>query len=260
VQIEETALRLPLRGALAPAGEYDVRDEPLFGVHNRDYPSLWAAQELCEWTADAPLPLSRFHARLKAAGLEYRAALERLEGEVGANLTALFPSPGGSAGEAFRAYAVGSATRGANGVRMAGPLYAWGLGRVWEERRRLVIAPTADCYELLADVKGMTVVPPHEETYAWAFWSHVRRYAPRDFGGLVTLLRASAEQASRKQLELAFGELVGATPRNTVRSVAQGYVSRAREWDLLEPEMLEGRYALTEFGELMLEELGTNGV
>jgi hypothetical protein len=259
VGVEETALRVPPKGVLAPAGEYEIRDEPLFGVHNRDYPSLWAAQELCGWTGDAPLPLSRFHARVKEAALEYGAALERLEEELGVRLTALFPSPGGSAGEAFRAYAVGSATRGADGVRMAGPLYAWGLARVWEERRRLVIAPTEDCYGLLEALEGMTVMPPHEEKHAWAFWSHVRRNAPRDFAGLWTLLRTSAAEASRKRLEAAFAELVEAPSANTVRSVAQGYVSRAREWDLLEPDLRDGRYVLTDLGERLLTELDASG-
>jgi hypothetical protein len=118
-----------------------------------------------------------------------------------------------------------------------------------------VIAPTADCYELLAAVEGMTVMPPHEENHTWAFWSHVRRNAPRDFAGLVTLLRTSAAETSRKRLEAAFGELVDATSPNTVRSVAQGYVSRAREWDLLEPDLRDGRYALTDLGERVLTEL-----
>jgi hypothetical protein len=258
VGVEQTALRVPPHGVLAPEREYEVRDEPLFGVHNRDYPSLWAAQELCEWAGDAPLPLSKFHARIKEAALEYRASLEHLEEELGVRLTALFPSPGGSAGEAFRTYAVGNATRSAHGVRMGGPLYAWGLARVWEEGRRLVIAPTADCYELLAALEGMTVMPPHEEKHAWAFWTHVRRNAPRDFSGLQTLLRTSAAEPSRKRLEAAFADLVDAPSANTVRSVAQGYVSRAREWDLLEPDLRNGQYVLTDLGERLLTELDSS--
>jgi hypothetical protein len=40
-----------------------------------------------------------------------------------------------------------------------------------------------------------------------------------------------------------------------VSSLVQGYVARGREWGLIEPKQVDGRYWLTDFGRQQLEEI-----
>ena len=78
--IAGTALRPPAdRPRLIVNGQARTSDQPLLGLHNRDYVSLWAAQRLAHYTMDGPLPFQDYLRRLTAAAWYFGAQLQDLE-------------------------------------------------------------------------------------------------------------------------------------------------------------------------------------
>lgn len=254
--ISITRLREPPPGtALSGNGSrYVLADEPLFGLHNRDYPSLWAASHLYERAADGPVGLKEFLAELTKEAWEFSEALAELEIRGWRKLRALFPSNRQrpeSAEDGFRAFAVGSihAVRGGDGLkRLSGPLFQWRLAYVIEDGGRELIGRTAVGAELLTNLAGISLNLPHEPEYARVFLAHLMEHAPEDWALLRRVLELAAERANRATLVEQLQKERSWSP-SQASSYAVGYVGRAREWGLMESQLsTDRRYELTELG------------
>lgn len=250
---DATTLRLMTEGEPVTDGEAQVDDEPLFGMHNRDFPSLWVAFRLAEQAAGGPVPYEAFVQEVTEEAWDYAEALRELEEAAGQKLTALFPTNRAkpqSAAEAFKAFAVGSVVDVKGGsVRGEGPLFSW---RVCQVKRSasgdLLLGLTPDGWGLLRSLDGISLQLPHAPELARTFLGYLRRNALGDWWGFRTVVAAVADEPNRLELvETLQRERPDWSP-NVAATNAQGYVARAREWGLVQPKQLGGRYALTEFG------------
>lgn len=254
-----TALAAPTRGAIISDGAAKSADEPLFGIHNRDYPSFWAAQQIADVTREVPVPLSDCVDEVVRRAWAYAERLRSLE-QLGdaRKLTVMFPTNAAkrqSAEEGFRNFAVGGASdRGSNGVVAWGPLFSW---RVCQVRRDdggvLSVALTEEGYDLLEKMDGLSLRLPHPPEKAEWFFGHLREHAPEDWRVFEDLLEAVADEPDRMGL-ISYFEGARKEWTSTVASTnSQGYVGRAREWGLIEPKQVRGRYVLTGFGREVLQ-------
>src|SRR5439155_7813512 len=108
--IADTALRPAASEGATIRGEAEVVKEPLFGMHNRDYPSLWAARRLLAYLDEGAITFEEFVQRATEEAWAFAAELRALEIELGTKLTALFPTnldKREAASGAFRAFALG---------------------------------------------------------------------------------------------------------------------------------------------------------
>lgn len=262
--LSATALHLAAEGEPLADGEAEVEDEPLFGMHNRDFPSLWVAYRLAERAASGPVPYELFVERATEEAWDYAEALRGLAEAGGQKLTALFPTNRAkpqSAADAFKAFAVGSVMDGNHrSLRAEGPLFSW---RVCQAKRspagELLIGLTSDGWRLLRGLDGISLQLPHAPELARTFLEHLRRHAPGDWWGFRAVVAAVADQPNRLELVETFQRARPDWGANVAATNAQGYVARAREWGLVQPKQIGGRYTLTEFGTEYLTEI-TNDV
>ncbi len=249
--LDSTVLRLSGPQEAFTDGEAELDDGPLFGMHNRDYPSIWAAYRLADQLGHGAVSYSAFVDTVTAEAWEYAEALKRVESPSGLKLTALFPTnreKPQSAAEGFRTFAIGSLLNGKRErIRGEGPLFAWRVCQARRTQSTMLLGITAEGWELLRRLEGISLQLPHSTALAEVFLGHLRRYSPGDWWGFATVLRAARETPTRADLVQAFVD--GADWSESVAATtAQGYVARAREWGLLEPRIVGGRYELTEFG------------
>ncbi len=259
--LEGTVLAAPAPGvALDSNGPgFEVSSEPLFGLHNRDYPSLWAAADLYREAAEGPVELREYLRGLTDRGWAFADYLGQLEQVTGrTKLQALFPSNENriqSAEEGFRAFAFGS-VQSIQGKdqrrRLAGPLYQWRLARVTtDDRGGLLVGRTLEGEALLEDLAGISLEMPHSEARARTFIKHLMEFAPGDWEVLRELLDLCRNSPNRarlvKRLSSQFRERRWSP--SAASSYAVGYVGRAREWGLLEQRLSSDRtYELTDLG------------
>jgi hypothetical protein len=237
-------------------GESTVIEEPLFGMHNRDYPSLWAARRLVDYAADGPLIFSEFTERATDEAWDFAEDLKPLEAELGQKLTALFPKnfeKRQTASSAFQTFAIGSVAAATEHLHAEGPLFLW---RIIDAERRngsVVVGLTTTGRDLLGRLAGLTVAPPHAPEQARIFLAHLREHAPADWWGFELALRIVAEQPTRLDLVEGFRAARSDWRESVAATNAQGYVARAREWGLIAPKVIDGRYELTELGAELAE-------
>lgn len=253
-----TALVAPARAPwLIENGAARVIDEPLLGLHNRDYASLWAAQRLSRYTPDGAMSLDEFLERVTTAAWYFGAQLQRLmDRDHHRRLAVLFPTNTAkrpSAERGFQSFAIGSLTHRRTGLEpvASGPLYSWRAIQVDAEGR---VGLTPAGWELLRLLDGLSLDLPHDPALASRFLKYLGDHAPSDRWGFDHLLTALTDGPDRQALVATFAQSHREWTASTASSVAQGYVARAREWGLVEPKLVEGRYWLTEFGRQHLEE------
>jgi len=233
-------------------GEAHVVAEPLFGMHNRDYPSLWAARRLASFVEEEQtITFNEFAERATEEAWTYAAELRALEPELGIKLTALFPTnvdKRTTASGAFRSFAIGSVSADEAGMRADGPLFLWRIIGVEARDESVAVGLRREGRDLLASLSGLTVAQPHPPELARAFLAHLRKHAPPDYWGFDHVLQTVAERPTRADLVGAFQQARGDWRESVAATNAQGYVARAREWGLIAPKVVEGRYELTDFG------------
>jgi hypothetical protein len=250
LSLEATALAPLPADVPVITGEAHVVAEPLFGMHNRDYPSLWVARRLVEFLGDGPLLFDEFAERATEDAWSFAEALLTLESESGKKLTALFPTnteKRQTASSAFRVFAIG-AVRADRGPRAEGALFLWRVINVQANERGYVVGLTAAGRTLLERLAGITVMPPHSPDYARTFAAHLREHAPADWWGFERAIAIVAERPTRAELVDAFRAARPDWRESVAATNAQGYVARAREWGLIAPKVVDGRYELTELG------------
>lgn len=250
--LHETGLADPGPGAVLDEGIDTPDDEPLFGLHNRDYPALWALTFLARITRNGPVPVADFEEEISKEAWEFGEALVTLERTTGSKLTGLFPTnrekKEASEG-AFRMFAVGDHRKKEDGIRTRGPLYQWRAARIAQVDGGLVVGVTSAGRSLASAVAGLTANAPHSQPYAEMFFNHLREHAVNDWWGFARVLTAVAEgRATRKELIEDFARAPYEWSENEVSTNSAGYVARAREWGLLEPKQVQGQYVLTDFG------------
>ena len=253
--LSETRLSRPRRGATLASGISRVREESMLGLHNRDYPSIWAARLLADMTLDRPVILQEFFDGATREAWRYGQRLLPLEKAMKLKLTALFPTniaKAQASEQGFRTFAIGEIARRPNDdgtVNATGPLFLWRTCELTREDGRLLTGLTPQGYDLLDTLDGLTLDWPHEREHAERFITFIRSHAPSDWSGFAVLLEAAVERPNREELTERFQSSHpewGAAKANTN---AAGYVARAREWGLIEPKLVDGRYTLTEFGD-----------
>jgi hypothetical protein len=252
VELGSTALPLVAAEGVTVSGVAQVADDPLFGLHNRDYPSLWAAARLDVYLDERGwISLDEFLDRVTDEAWSHGALLRRLEQEAGGKLTALFPTNRekvGAASNGFRMFGIGTATRANGRLRAEGPLFAWRVIDVELHQDAPVVGLTREGRELLAKLGGLTVEQPHSREHALAFLRHVKQHARGDYWGFEQVLRIVGNEPRRLELVAEFQKARPDWRESVAATNAQGYVARGREWGLIAPKVIEGRYRLTEFG------------
>jgi Arc/MetJ-type ribon-helix-helix transcriptional regulator len=221
-----------------------------FGLHNRDFPTLWALDRLAMLSADegAPVAWDRFLDRVRD---ESEFLGERLRMRDLAKPTALrvgigFPKPGpkiAASIDRFVASNVGS------GRRADGPFFVLALA-AFADREHERLAPTDAGLRVLSDMieRGLGPDLPQPPDAFECWWGYTSELAPAEHAAWLKVLQVIEGEPTREALTHQFPEWRGHTATtNTV-----GFVSRSREWGLTEPEMIEGRYRLTNLGRTVL--------
>jgi hypothetical protein len=250
--LAETRLPAPVGSTVAheTASSYPVEAGPFF-LHGRDYPSLWALWLLARRTAEAPQELAVYLAEVTALAWRFASTLTEFDRVGPLRVTTMFPRSTrnrDSASQTFQAAAIGGLSRRRDGTWVArGPLPRWETVAIWNGGRTNLIAPTQAGIDLLTTLEGVSLELPHTEEQAEAYLAHLRRHAAEDFELFMDVLALVGRKPSREQLVSQVAKLDGVDAK-LVDVYAQAYVARAREWGLIEPKLLGGRYLLTERG------------
>ena len=261
IPLEDAAIVLD--GVLSPIESRDdiPQEGPLFGLHNRDFPSLWALAELGRFTAEGPIPYSEFMTEVADRAWRYGEILVGLERQGIRGLTTLFPTNPdkreASKGR-FLNFGVGEAKATEGGWITRGPLFQWGVAGIVVTEGVGCIGVTSLGTQLIGEVVGLTPDVPHLRQSAVGFAEFLRVSAPDDWWGFQRLLTAVGTGAStRDEVARHFhGSRFGDNwNKNQVSTNAAGYVARAREWGFLEQKQQDGRYVLTDLGHEQFEEV-----
>ena len=266
MSIDETALPEPLAVSYfcRPQKNSEIHSERLmFGMHNRDYPSLWAASKICEMSKDGPIP---FEDAIRQILPEAWIMGERLMGldeankqmgkSRGAKLSALFPTnkeKRKQAEENFAYFAIGwEAKNGSGQMELHGPLPDWKVIGFENSPDGIRVGMTEVGVRFLEDLVGLTVVQPHPPEMAQKFFDYLKLHAPADWIGFITMMKSASQRHRRHEMIQVFAnQWSGLTATNTETNTA-GYVARGREWGLVEMAQIDGCYALTDFGKSFL--------
>ena len=246
--------------ALVTEGEAKVTRGPFIGLHNRDYVSLWAAGRLARYTQDGLIPFDQFLSRATAAAWVFADSLTGLEQSSGGGtrLTVLLPTnleKRQAAERGFQHFAIGTIPRGpaVEQLRASGPLFAWCVCQLERRAEQIFVGLTPQGWQLVTSLAGISLEMPHSPNFAEKFFSHLAQHASADLWGFQQVVSAIVQGPDREALVQSFsGSHADWTPAMR-SSITQGYIARAREWGLVEPRMIDGRYRLTQFGDSVLD-------
>lgn len=251
----------PTLGAVVRNELARIPDEPMFGMHNRDAPTAWALARLASEAADGPIHLSRFYEAITEEAWRLAAQLAPFEAKGNMKLAVMMPrnpEKPQSATQGFRAFALGQVARKPDddGKLVAwGPFYQWGAVGIVDDVKDPKIGLTESGWKLVQVFEGLDFSLPHNDKIALRFLSHLEKHAPADRWGFRTALDGAAERLGRIGMSEYFLQRLTTDFSDTewkdsvADSVASGYVSRARAWGLVEPKLLDRKYALTVAGE-----------
>lgn len=260
MSIEETALPEP------PAVNYYCSPQKdfnryMYGMHNRDYPSLWAASQICGMTKDGPILLSDALTLLLPEAWSMGERLKQLDEANkqqglarGVKLSALFPTNKLKSKQSegkFSDFAVGwQAKNGSEQIEWQGPLPEWKVIGIEEGPEGNMVGMTVVGRQLLQDISGLTVAQPHPPELAQRFFEHLSQHDPSDWSGFITMMKAASLRLSREEVIQMFANRWPAQIEHEKN--AQGYVARSREWGLIEMAQIDRCYVLSDFGESVL--------
>ena len=254
--VQMTAIVVPSSGHIVTVDDDLTQPESksLFGLHNRDYPSLWALAQLAALTAEHPIPVETFYDQVTAEAWKFGELLAAIEKHTGIKRTALFPTNAEkrkSAETGFRAFAIGDYRGGhGNAFITSGPLFEWrAAALVAGDPKEPLIGVTAAGWSLLKALEGISVEEPHPAQASAHFLAHLLEHAPADHGGFIEIVRAIGTDGATRHDVLDY--VVSAWPdwtENEVSTNSAGYIARAREWGLVEPKQTKTKYHLTPLG------------
>ncbi len=221
-----------------------------FGLHNRDLPTLWTLDwlgRLVERSGE-PILWRQFETEIIPRAWAMGRQLQRCDIETGAVIksAAGFPTNTRKREASERRFFEHAA--GAIAAHNRGPLFVFraiGVQPVDDDQH--LVAPTEAGVALLTDLiaTGLTTLPPFP-TKAWAtFSAHLQEWAPEEIALWRRVLGIIAEEPDREALVRRCDWWTGSTADTNVAS----YIARGREWGLVEPKLVTGRYQLTELGQ-----------
>lgn len=216
-----------------------------FGLHNRDLPTLWAFDRLAVLAAEEAGPVSwdLFMNRVRAEGAHVGSLLRHrdLHKPSGHRAGIGFPKPGvkvESSVERFVAAAIGS------NRRSDGPFFVFALAGLVGSTDSIL--PTEAGLAVLSDLVDTGLAPtlPQPPRAFDVWWRYLRVLAPVEHAAWRKVLRIVTDRPNRDELVEEFPEWRGhIATTNTV-----GFISRSREWGLVEPDLIDQRYRLTDLG------------
>jgi Arc/MetJ-type ribon-helix-helix transcriptional regulator len=217
-----------------------------FGMHNRDWPTLIAADWLGRMTAERGEPISWRHytEAIIPWAWEYGAMLQQqdLDRPRGAKVAAGFPTnrKKPEATEArFRDHFLGTIDRRGN----RGPLFVFGMVGL-EGDRAALSEPGRTLIQALRKA-GVASGPPFPPKAWKAFAEHLRQRAPDELETWRRVLEIVATKPDRQTLVSRCSWWKGAAADTNSMSL----IARGREWGLVELALDEGRHdQLTDLG------------
>lgn len=255
--LESTGLD-PVRIAFTVETDTNIRVDsgPLYGLHNRDYPTLWSLRRLAHHAETEAARFEDFVVDLGDEAWQFAARLQGLQNDSGLKLDALYPknpSKAKSAEAVFRDHAVGVIRREADSLFAYGPFFQWRAAGIDVRGEDIFVGLTRQGLRLLNNLAGLSLDLPHHEHETAVFIDYLRNEAPGDWAGFLLVMRLAVPGISRPDLVDEFvrygAETLGREwTEKTAASYATGYVARCREWGLLKPKQANGLYVLTEFG------------
>lgn len=251
--IVPTLISSPSRRFTAEGDEVLLEDVPMLGLHNRDWPSLWALSRLAHASATRPVSFSTFLDRVTAEAWQLATRLQENLGTHAKAATQMLPTnvlKRQAADAGFQNFAVGSLSNGPlrQGLHKAsGPLPAWRAIAFLREDGEFQVALTQQGWELLGIVDGLGPTQPHNHQVAKSFFNYLQTNSPGDWWGFKMVLLEVLQMPTRDALLTSMREARDWSP-SIAASATQGYIARCREWGLVEPKLLSGTYQLTEFG------------
>ncbi|AZG47182.1 ribbon-helix-helix domain-containing protein [Gordonia insulae] len=250
-----TVLSPPVAGYVVPAAGDLSRPESraLFGLHNRDYPSLWALTKLAALAAEGPIPVEDYVTDVLREAWRFGELLLATEKDTGAKCTALFPTNSDKrkpAETGFRSFALGDYRVDGDVYSTNGPLYEWRVaGLTMGESHEPRVGLTGAGWDLLRGIAGISVEEPHPYNAARVFFEHLANFAPEDWRGFTEIISAiGSGGASRQDVLAHVAQAWPSWTNNEVSTNAAGYIARAREWGLIEPKQTKSKYHLTPLG------------
>jgi hypothetical protein len=228
-------------------------DGTLFGMHNNDYASLFALALLSREAQQGPVPFQDFQECVLAEAWKHAATLVATGGNRRTLALGGFPknrTKAASSEKAFLNFAVGTVGRNKAGEWVKkGPLFAWGLIDVDLVSGDPRVGLTEPGWNLTEALRGLNARTPHEPEHAGQFLDHLVRFAPGDLAGIrLAVSAAERGDCTRADMVAAFSTQWPQWSQSMASTNASGYVSRAREWGLLEPAMTDGAYETSVFG------------
>jgi signal transduction histidine kinase len=222
-----------------------------FGLHNRDLPTLWALDQLASRVAHLGEPVQwkdfnhSLRARAQIAG-EWLRARDRARPHTLRAATG-FPKPGPKASLSEDRFIMANVAHRASSRE--GPFQVLGLASFVGAER---IAPTEQGLRLLGRLldAGLSNELPHGPEVLWPWWSYLEEAAPAERRAWAGVLRELRTGPTRVELISRFPEW----PGTTAETNCMGFVSRSREWGLVQPRLLDGRYLLTALGVALIEQ------
>jgi Arc/MetJ-type ribon-helix-helix transcriptional regulator len=224
-----------------------------FGLHNRDLPSLWALDRLAAMTLGqgGPVAWSDFTEIVgrDALALGELLRMHDLGQPSGLRAGVGFPKPGAKADRSVERFLAGNV--GTNGRRPEGPFVVLSLAAFIDPDHQS-IAPARHALDVLARLidAGLGMTLPQNEAVFSCWWSYLGALSPQEQAAWRKVVTLIGQAPTRQELIAGFPEWAGAiADTNTT-----GLVSRSREWGLVEPGLIEGRYRLTERGRAVATE------
>ena len=266
MSVSTTMLECPEDGFVIDVRADRSRPEsmPLFGLHNRDYPSLWALTRLAEMTSEQPIPIEDYYSGVLTQAWSFGELLLAAERRTGRKCTAIFPTNPDkrkAAEMGFRMFAVGDYRVAADdAITTGGPLFEWRVAGLTGSGKEPFIGITAAGWRLLGRLGALSVEEPHSRTAAAAFLEHLAEDAPADRAAFAQILQAvGVDGATRQEVLRHVARAWPEWTKNEVSTNAGGYIARAREWGLMQPKQTKSRYHLAAFGLEQLD-LSNDGV
>lgn len=214
------------------------RPDPTWGMHNRDFPTLWAANDLARETGrqGRPIPLEAWMAGLTERAWQLPRLLAADKDRYDFSGFPVNPDKPQASTARFLRFFV-STDLG------EGPLFHLGLASSQDD----AVAVSKAGADLLTSLAGLSCAKDGEVKPGWTqkFLQHLAVWAPADLTFLVEVLRGIAEgDSSRPQLVGSVLKAHSEWSETVCATNVAGYVARAREWALIAPKQINGRYVL----------------
>ena len=233
-----------------------ITDSALPGLHARDYPSLWAAHELASICKEGPVRWDVARKELVKRAWEFGEQIGNARANDGSHLNALFPTnrlKPQSAENAFRDFVIGKVSDQNGHITATGPLFTWKICQVALREGRPSVGFTVEGIRLLDALFGLQLEVPHQNEETRVFFAYLATHATGDWRALMEVLRLCHAMPTRAEVLAAFRRAQPGWSDAQTSANVSGYVSRCREWGLIAPKQLKGRYQLTQLGNELLD-------